>query len=224
MKIAIKFLPIVLLIVFSVLTRAEPSVQQAHDLVNKKIHELLEDIEQSKRDKRFTDEQKIALVDNALGSVVDFERIARRVMAKYFKSATAEQKQRFLKVFRTSLLNTYAKGLWEFNDYKVNVLPFKDANQTLRNTQVSFEVITSSGQVFPVTQSLFYSSKENKWMVQNVIINGINMGLLFREQFSRLVAQENGDIDLAIQMWTSEVSKDSASDQSNSTQSSELEE
>lgn len=194
------------LMLFSVVGFAAPSSQDAHRLVAQKIDDLLNAIQTTKSEKALTDDQKIAIVDQQLGEVVDFKRIARRVMAKHFKGATKEQKLRFLSVFKSSLLNTYAKGLWEFNNYKVNVLPLKEGKQTERNTQVSIEVVTSSGQVFPVTQSLFYDKKNNQWMVQNVIINGINMGLLFRDQFSRLVVQSNGDIDLAITAWTSEVS------------------
>jgi phospholipid transport system substrate-binding protein len=191
-----------------ILSWSNSDPQQAYQLVEEKIDSLLSEIRTTKSQANLTDDQRIALVDQQLGGVVDFKRIARRVMAKHYRNASREQKQRFLAVFKTSLLNTYAKGLWEFNNYKVNMLPLKVGKQTLRNTQVSFEVITSSGQVFPVTQSLFYDKKSNQWMVQNVIINGINMGLLFRDQFARLAAQNNGDIDLAISGWTSEVSSD----------------
>lgn len=187
---------------------ADSNPQSAHRLVVERIDRLLQAIQNSKSEKALSDEEKIELVDRQLGEVVDFKRIARRVMAKHFKNATNTQKQQFLAVFKSSLLNTYAKGLWEFNNYKVNILPLKEGKQTERNTQVSIEVVTSSGQVFPVTQSLFYNSKDKQWMVQNVIINGINMGLLFRDQFARLVAQNNGDIGMAIAAWTSEVATD----------------
>lgn len=187
---------------------ADSNPQNAHRLVVERIDRLLQTIQNSKSEKTLSDKEKIELVDRQLGEVVDFKRIARRVMAKHFKAATNEQKQQFLAVFKASLLNTYAKGLWEFNNYKVNILPLKEGKQTERNTQVSIEVVTSSGQIFPVTQSLFYNSKDKLWMVQNVIINGINMGLLFRDQFARLVAQNNGDIGLAIAVWTSEVATD----------------
>lgn len=199
-----------LLSIFAMPVWSAADAAQAHHLVEEKINQLLSSIEQTKGQAAFSDQQKIELVDAQLGEVVDFKRIARRVMAKHFRKATDAQKQRFLAVFKDSLLNTYAKGLWEFNDYKVNVLPLKNSKQTERNTQVVFEVVTSSGQIFPVTQSLFFNKKTNSWMVQNVIINGINMGLLFRDQFSRLVAQNNGDIDGAINAWTSDVSEQDA--------------
>lgn len=181
---------------------ANPNPQDAHELVDKKIHSLLAKIQESKGQSQFTDDQKIQLVDDELGDAVDFKRIARRVMAKHFRSASKEQKHAFLSVFKGSLLNTYAKGLWEFDNYKINLLPLNEASQTERNTKVSFEVITSSGQIFPVTQSLFFHKKQNQWMVQNVIINGINMGLLFRDQFARLVAQNSGNLDQAIASWS----------------------
>ena len=203
---------LIMILLLPSLAMANPDPQQAHLLVSEKIESLLGDIQSSKSKASLTDVEKIALVDKQLGKLVDFKRIARHVMAKHFRRATSEQKVRFLSVFRSSLLNTYAKGLWEFNNYKVNVLPLKDGKQTQRNTQVSFEVITSSGQVFPVTQSLFYNPKSNQWMVQNVIINGINMGLLFRDQFARLVSTHNGNLDAAITGWSSEVSSKEASD------------
>jgi len=202
---------------------ASPDPQDAHVLVDKKIHSLLAKIQASKGQSQFTDEQKIQLVDNELGDVVDFKRIARRVMAKHFRGASKEQKYAFLAVFKGSLLNTYAKGLWEFNDYKINLLPLNEANQSERNTKVSFEVVTSSGQVFPVTQSLFFNKKQNQWMVQNVIINGINMGLLFREQFSRLVAQNNGSLDQAIASWSVNPQNSSLSEPIASDDESDLE-
>jgi len=208
----------VALILFSSVSLADPNPQQAYQLVETKIDALLNEIRMTKSQPSLSDEEKIQLVDRELGSVVDFKRIAQRVMAKHYRKATDEQKQRFLAVFKSSLLNTYAKGLWEFNDYKVNMLPLKTGNQTLRNTQVGLEVITSSGEVFPVTQSLFYNKQAKQWMVQNVIINGINMGLLFRDQFTRLVTENKGDIDLAINAWTAEVASEKAS-QSASTNS-----
>ena len=203
-----------ILFIFPSWAGAEADSQQAYELIDKKINSLMQAIESSKVKAQFSDAQKIMLVDEHLGDVVDFKRIARRVMAKHFKGATKAQQSRFLTVFKDSLLNTYAMGLWEFNNYKVNLLPLNKSNQTLRNTQVGFEVVTSSGQVFPVVQSLYFHPKKNQWFVQNVIINGINMGLLFRDQFARLVA-EKGSIDLAIDHWSvSEANSNSAASMS----------
>lgn len=187
--------------------RAEANAADAHKLVGDTINELLQGIAHSKAGKgidgasKLPEEAIVETVDTVLGNVIDFNRIARRVMAKHYKKANKQQKLQFQKVFRRSLLQTYATGLLDFEDYKIRLLPMRQAGQTARSTKVDFEVITASGQVFPITQSLFYHKKKRRWMVQNVIINGVNIGQLFREQFGRLVLQNDGDINAAISQW-----------------------
>ncbi len=183
---------------------AQGDPQDAHKLVDERIHTLLARIEQLKTLPEINEKQRILAVEEVLGSVVDFKRITRRVMAKFYKKSSKKQKVDFYTVFKQTLLNTYAKGLWEFEDYKIRLKPLKTAHQSQRNTLVEFEVITSSGQIFPVIQSLFYHKKNSRWMVQNVIISGVNIGQLFRDQFARLVTQNQGSIDLAIQAWVLE--------------------
>jgi len=183
----------------------EGNPEDAQKLVGERIHALLARIEQLKTQPSVDEQQRILAVEEVIGSVVDFKRITRRVMAKYYKKSSKQQKIDFYTIFKKTLLNTYAKGLWEFEDYKIRLKPLKNAHQSLRNTQVEFEVVTASGQVFPVIQSLFFHKKQQRWMVQNVIISGVNIGQLFRDQFARLVAKNQGDLDLAIQAWTLEV-------------------
>lgn len=196
----------VVCLLFSQFTLAQADAQDAYNLVDTRIHSLLSRIETLKGTTQSTLAERQGAVAHELSDFIDFDRIARRVMAKYYKSATSEQRSLFNQVFKDTLLKTYAHGLWEFEDYKVQLLPLRSGEQNIRNTQVMFEVITASGQVFPVTQSLFYHPKMKRWMVQNVIINGVNIGQLFRDQFARLVTENNGDIDLAIYAWSNEVS------------------
>ncbi len=189
---------------------AEGNPEDAHALVDERIHVLLNRIEQLKVIPDINDQQRMQAVEEVIGEVVDFKRITRRVMAKHYKKSSKLQKQTFYKVFKQTLLNTYAKGLWEFEDYKIRLKPLKKSHQSQRNTQVEFEVITASGQVFSVIQSLFFHKKKQSWLVQNVIISGVNIGQLFRDQFARLVTQNQGDIDLAIQSWSLEVKSQGA--------------
>ncbi len=195
------FSALILLFSLSFQALAQGDPEDALALVEERIYLLLAQIEALKVEPNVADKQKLDLVEDVIGEVVDFKRISRRVMAKYYKKATKEQKQMFFQVFKQSLLNTYAKGLWEFEDYKIRLKPLKSAHQSQRNTLVEFEVVTASGQVFPVTQSLYFNKKQKRWLVQNVIISGVNIGQLFRDQFARLVNENNGDIDLATNAW-----------------------
>jgi len=45
-------------------------------------------------------------------------------------------------------------------------------------------------------------NNEKRWLLRNVIINGINIGLQFRSQFNAYMQKYRGDIDLVIENWS----------------------
>jgi phospholipid transport system substrate-binding protein len=46
--------------------------------------------------------------------------------------------------------------------------------------------------------------KTGQWMVVNVVINGINLGKTFRNQFVQSAQRAGGDVDQVINGWSSE--------------------
>jgi len=143
-------------------------------------------------------------IDGLLTPVVDFERIARRVMAKYYRSASEDQRERFVNVFKQSLMNVYAKGLLDFDNEKVEVLNSRAGSTDPEKDQVDIIVVSKNGNEFPISYSMFLDD-DGQWKMENVIVNGINIGLTYRNQFARLMQVNSNDIDKVIDSWTSEV-------------------
>jgi phospholipid transport system substrate-binding protein len=142
------------------------------------------------------------MVEEELGGLVDFKRITRLVMANHFSSASREQKYRFLDVFRESLIGTYSSGLTLYDGQEITVLPEKSSDVSGDKARVRTEIQTSGGKVIPVFFSL-YRNQEGAWLVENVIVNGLNLGKTFRSQFDQSVQQYDGDLDLVIDNWSS---------------------
>jgi phospholipid transport system substrate-binding protein len=140
-------------------------------------------------------------VEELLDPVIDFPRFARSVMAVYYKRATPEQRKRFEEGFKESLLRTYAKALTEFNNGGVNIVPSELPSRYPDRASVKQE-IRSEGDVYPVVYSMARSD-DGGWQVRNIIINGINMGLTYRNQFASAVndPQYGGDMDRVIDGW-----------------------
>ncbi|MNH39413.1 Toluene tolerance, Ttg2 [compost metagenome] len=46
-----------------------------------------------------------------------------------------------------------------------------------------------------------------EWKLRNVIINGINIGKLFRDQFADAMQRNGNDLDKTINGWAGEVAK-----------------
>ena len=142
-------------------------------------------------------------ISNAFSPIVDFQRIARNVMGKYYKASTPSQRDRFSEAFRSSLLNTYSKTLIEFKDEKIIVLPPKNKSRTPNKVKVDIEIITSS-KSYPGVYSM-YLDKNNEWKIINIVVNGINLGLTFRSQFYSLMEKNNNDISTVIDKWIASV-------------------
>ena len=142
-------------------------------------------------------------ISNAFSPIVDFQRIARNVMGKYYKASTPSQRDRFSEAFRSSLLNTYSKTLIEFKDEKIIVLPPKNKSRSPNKVKVDIEIITSS-KSYPGVYSM-YLDKNNEWKIINIVVNGINLGLTFRSQFYSLMEKNNNDISIVIDKWIASV-------------------
>lgn len=140
------------------------------------------------------------LVEQDITPLMDVDGIARRVMGQYYRQATPAQQQEFARVFKQSLIRTYAKGLTNYEGQKIVFKPYK-AGTDPKKAQVDVDVHGSNGQVYPVTFQL-QLDKAGAWKVQNLILNGINLGLTFRNQFASAVESSRGSIDKAIAGWT----------------------
>ncbi len=182
---------------------ASAQIREAEDLVEKTTAEMLDLIEEAKTYVDEDPERFYVEVEALLNPVIDFPRFARSVMAAHYKRATPEQRERFAEGFKWSLVRTYALALTEFNDGGVNIVPSDRPPKRPDRASVKQE-IRSEGEVYPVIYSMAQNS-EGEWRVMNIIINGINMGLTYRNQFASAVKDPayGGDMDQAIDGWVS---------------------
>lgn len=142
-------------------------------------------------------------IDQSLAPFVDFDGFSRSVMAKYYRRATDEQQGQFVETFRKGLIETYAKALVEFDNQTVVVLdPSVDPERPDRAT-IGLEIHGANNQIYLVEYSLVLVGDE--WLLRNVVIEGINIGLQFRSQFAASMQKNRNDIDAVIQTWSVDV-------------------
>ena len=129
---------------------------------------------------------------------VDFEGFSRGVMGRYYRQATPAQRAAFEKTFRDSLIRTYARGLAAFNNESYTLKPFVAGNDSSRAT-VAMDFKTDKGMIIPINYQLIQAG--NSWKVRNVQLNGIDIGLTFRNQFTSTVSSNRNDLDAAIRSF-----------------------
>ena len=148
-------------------------------------------------------ERFFAEVDDALDPHIDFEGFAKRVMAKHYRKASEEQQATFQQKFRVALIRTYATALLEFDNQDVVVIEPKKAQKKPDRAVIEIQVHARSGAIYPVVYQL--GLQDNKWMLRNVVVNGINIGLQFRSQFNAYMQRYRGDVDKVIENWAVDV-------------------
>lgn len=174
------------------------------ELIADRVNEITQRIENNREQLQQDEAFARTMVREEIGDLVDFKRITRLVMARHFSEASRDQKYRFLKTFRESLINTYASGLTMYKGQEIRVLPAEDGDIEEDNASVRMEIRTKEGEVIPIRYSLFRDD-DGDWKVQNVIVNGLNLGKTFRSQFDQLVQEHGGDIDAVIDNWSTEL-------------------
>jgi phospholipid transport system substrate-binding protein len=138
--------------------------------------------------------------------MVDFRRVGASVMGKkYYLAASASQRLKFIQSFKTSLLDTYSSTLAQWGDQKINTI-FPEVSEFKRTEDVEQNLITSSN-IYPITYKV-RKDKNGNWLIINIIVNGVNLGLTFRNQFQALAQEHNEDIDEIIKHWTSDADLD----------------
>ena len=135
--------------------------------------------------------------------MIDFKRVAASVMGrKYYLLATKEQREEFVEIFKDSLLDTYAETLAQWGDSKIRT-EFNDdySNSELKNVEVR-QVLDTGNSKYPISYKLRKNDKD--WKIVNIIINGVNLGLTFRNQFQALAVSQNDDIEATLSNWISD--------------------
>lgn len=174
------------------------------EVVQRTTDELLADLQANQARYRGNPADFYAALDRILGPVVDARGISRSIMTvKYSRRASPEQMTRFEENFKRSLMQFYGNALLEYNDQQIRVLP--GVQQSGERASVDMEVVGRQGEIYPVSYTMV--SEGGQWLLRNVIINGINVGKLFRDQFDAAMQRNNGDLDKTIDGWVQVVAQ-----------------
>jgi len=134
--------------------------------------------------------------------MIDFRRVAASVMGKkYYLLATKDERSQFVEIFKDSLLDTYAETLAQWGDSTITTkFPLEDL-ELVKNVEVK-QILDTGTSTYPISYKLRKS--KDGWKIINIIINGVNLGLTFRNQFQALALTHDENISLTLENWVSD--------------------
>ena len=137
--------------------------------------------------------------------MIDFKLVAASVMGKkYYLLASKEERSEFVVIFKESLLDTYAETLAQWGDSTITTeFPDNKTNIYEKNVEVK-QILDTGSSKYPISYKLRKNKNEKGWKIVNIIINGVNLGLTFRNQFQALADTHNENINLTLRYWVSD--------------------
>ena len=161
-----------------------------------------------------------------LDPVIDFRGFSRSVMGPYASSERYRsldeagraqlrgQLDRFSEVMRVGLVRTYGKGLLAFGSSRIEVVQPEQDDTAAPRVSVRQLIYSDEPEPYVVLYQMG-RNKSDEWKLRNVIIESVNLGEIYRNQFEAAARKHEGDLDIVIDNWST-VEVDPESEVSNS--------
>jgi len=178
------------LLMMGALSFASQAAEAPDALITGTMTELQEAIESQREELEQHPDKLRGVVDKVLLPRFDTDFAAQRVLGKHWRTASAEQRQRFINVFYRYLVNNYASYLLDFTGDEIEVSPYQgrpDDKYPLVKTQVRLK----KGETAAVDYVL--RRVDEQWKVIDVIVEGVSYVRSYREEFSVEISQKGLD-------------------------------
>jgi phospholipid transport system substrate-binding protein len=178
------------LFAFSAFAAQDAAQLGPNELVTKVAQETLKDLNANRAEYKKNPNKVRELVDKNMLPHFDTTYAAQLVLAKHWRTATAEQRKRFVEAFYQSLLQNYGEALLEFTPDRLKILPFQ-GDLNAKAVTVRSEVRRDNGSRVPVNYSL--RKTPEGWKAYDVQIEGISYVKSFRTDFGSEIQQQGLD-------------------------------
>jgi phospholipid transport system substrate-binding protein len=158
-------------------------------------------------------ERYYSAVHDVLDGVLDIHYFARGVMATYAsarlyrslqteaeRQAFRDRLERFVEAIKRVFMVKYADVLLTFEGERIDLASLPTGSDDPDRASMQQTIYDSNGETYLVQYSL-HRVEEGGWKVYNVIVEGINLGQIYRNQFSEAVENHRGDVDYVVDHW-----------------------
>jgi phospholipid transport system substrate-binding protein len=184
---------------------AENSAQTPNEIVTIASTAIAEKLDGRKEYLKEHSAELYALVNELLLPHFDTRFAGRLVLGNHWRSATDEQRARFVDVFYRFLVQSYADGILGFEQESLIILP-PDGDLDEKRAIVKTTIRMDDGTVVPVNYSMRNSSAG--WRVYDVRIEGVSYIRNYRNQLNAEIRALG--LDAVIERLQEEISASAA--------------
>jgi phospholipid transport system substrate-binding protein len=139
-------------------------------------------------------QQRIARFRQLFQRDFDVPGIGQFVLGRYWRTATPEEQQEFLKLFQEYIVQSYAAQLGEYGGEPFRVLGSRPSGN---ETVVTSEIDRPSGSRILVD---WYVVDRGGPKISDVYVAGVSMKVTQRDQFASVIQRNGGRVDALLTM------------------------
>ena len=145
-----------------------------------------EQISKNEKNNKFT---------NLVMSAIDLNLISQFVLSKSWKSATDDQKERYISAFKKYFINSYANKLDQYSGEKIIVNGSEEAGKYVI---VDTNIVREGTDTLKINLKWRLLNKNDDIKIIDLNIEGISLVIAQREEFQSFLSNNNGDLEALI--------------------------
>jgi phospholipid transport system substrate-binding protein len=165
---------------------ADPAAE-AEQLVRDNASKVLTILNENKGNLENNPKLIYTLVDEIIEPNVDYDSMAKLILKKYWRTATPEQRQRFIKEFKGMLIRTYTRSLNEYAGNTEIIFLKSVSKKEGKYVTVYSEIVQSGKPNIPVNYSLI--RKDDGYKIYDVVIEGLSLVKNYHTSFGPKIEQ-----------------------------------
>ena len=146
--------------------------------------------------KKVPREERLARFRQLFQTDFDSPGIARFVLGRYWRSASEQEQQEYLKLFEDYVVFVYGTRLSSFNGETFKV---RGSRTDESGTIVSTDIISPSGEA-PIKVDWQLIADHGSFKINDVIIEGISMLVTQRSEFASVIQRHGGQVSELLAM------------------------
>ena len=124
----------------------------------------------------------------------DMKTIGRFALGRYWRTSTKEQQVEYQKLFEEMIVNVYSSRFGDYQGQKFDVRSSRADND--QDTLVSSYIKGETGEEIEVQWRVRYKGK--RYMVVDVIVEGVSMAMTQRSDFASVIQRGGGDVQVLL--------------------------
>lgn len=184
------FIPIIIMGIFALLTPS-PAVAalEPREALEKTVNSVLNELKKPELHNASTRDAVLQNVERMIVELFSFEELSMRTVGPTWRNFSADQKKRFIDAFENLLRERYVGALREYSGETVSYIKETPVGTSGDKIQIDTIVNVRSKPV-PMNYRMI---KKDRWVVYDILIEGVSLVQNYRSQFQAVLQRGNGD-------------------------------